>query len=255
MKKKKKLIWEKKIVIMAQIGCYLPASSCSMACFDRIFVRAGASDNISFVFVFILFLFYFYFVFILFLFLFCKMFFYSSGGTEHIHGRVTGNRKHSWLCNKRFFDCTWWTWSWYKHLGWYHFLLLFHFEFFFFIVFNFLLFFDFSFWNISFQKKKVTQLHTLLFNSSVHTSLLVSCFQLITIHLLKSSKMIRYRFSLSSSPFSLSFPFSILFASLSLSLFSLLFILFVFSRSESGFFIWHVLLTKIFLSCTLFPLD
>lgn len=34
------------IVIMAQIGCYVPASSCQIPVFDRIFTRIGASDDI-----------------------------------------------------------------------------------------------------------------------------------------------------------------------------------------------------------------
>lgn len=34
------------IVIMAQIGCYVPASSCVMPIFDKIFTRIGASDDI-----------------------------------------------------------------------------------------------------------------------------------------------------------------------------------------------------------------
>lgn len=34
------------IVIMAQIGCYVPASSCKMPIFDKIFTRIGASDDI-----------------------------------------------------------------------------------------------------------------------------------------------------------------------------------------------------------------
>lgn len=34
------------IVIMAQIGCYVPAKSCRMPVFDRIFTRIGASDDI-----------------------------------------------------------------------------------------------------------------------------------------------------------------------------------------------------------------
>ncbi|KAJ3191035.1 DNA mismatch repair protein msh6 [Irineochytrium annulatum] len=33
-------------VIMAQMGCYVPASSCRMTTFDRIFTRLGANDNI-----------------------------------------------------------------------------------------------------------------------------------------------------------------------------------------------------------------
>ncbi|KAJ3117606.1 hypothetical protein HDU96_006204 [Phlyctochytrium bullatum] len=33
-------------VIMAQIGCYVPAASCRMSPFDRIFTRLGANDNI-----------------------------------------------------------------------------------------------------------------------------------------------------------------------------------------------------------------
>lgn len=34
------------IVIMAQIGCYVPAYSCVLSPVDRIFTRIGASDNI-----------------------------------------------------------------------------------------------------------------------------------------------------------------------------------------------------------------
>lgn len=34
------------IVIMAQMGCYVPAKSCRMPLFDRIFTRIGASDDI-----------------------------------------------------------------------------------------------------------------------------------------------------------------------------------------------------------------
>ena len=34
-------------VIMAQMGCYVPAASCSLSSFDRIFVRAGAQDDIG----------------------------------------------------------------------------------------------------------------------------------------------------------------------------------------------------------------
>ena len=34
------------IVIMAQIGCYVPASSCQIPVFDKIFTRIGASDDI-----------------------------------------------------------------------------------------------------------------------------------------------------------------------------------------------------------------
>lgn len=34
------------IVIMAQIGCYVPASSCGIPVFDKIFTRIGASDDI-----------------------------------------------------------------------------------------------------------------------------------------------------------------------------------------------------------------
>lgn len=33
-------------VILAQLGCYLPATSCEMSVIDRIFTRLGASDNI-----------------------------------------------------------------------------------------------------------------------------------------------------------------------------------------------------------------
>jgi len=34
------------IVIMAQLGCYVPAEACTMTPVDRIFTRIGASDNI-----------------------------------------------------------------------------------------------------------------------------------------------------------------------------------------------------------------
>lgn len=34
------------IIIMAQIGCYVPAKSCKMPLFDKIFTRIGASDDI-----------------------------------------------------------------------------------------------------------------------------------------------------------------------------------------------------------------
>ena len=34
------------IVIMAQIGCYVPAKSCSIPLFDKIFTRIGASDDL-----------------------------------------------------------------------------------------------------------------------------------------------------------------------------------------------------------------
>jgi len=33
-------------IIMAQLGCFVPAKSCKMAPFDRIFTRIGAHDNI-----------------------------------------------------------------------------------------------------------------------------------------------------------------------------------------------------------------
>lgn len=33
-------------VIMAQLGCYVPCESLRMTCFDRIFTRIGANDNI-----------------------------------------------------------------------------------------------------------------------------------------------------------------------------------------------------------------
>lgn len=35
------------VVIMAQIGCYVPASSATLGITDRVFTRVGASDNIS----------------------------------------------------------------------------------------------------------------------------------------------------------------------------------------------------------------
>jgi DNA mismatch repair protein MSH3 len=35
------------IVLMAQIGCYVPADHCRMSVFDQIFTRMGASDDIS----------------------------------------------------------------------------------------------------------------------------------------------------------------------------------------------------------------
>jgi DNA mismatch repair protein MSH6 len=31
---------------MAQLGCYIPAESCSLSIFDRVFTRIGANDNI-----------------------------------------------------------------------------------------------------------------------------------------------------------------------------------------------------------------
>jgi len=34
-------------VILAQVGCYVPATACRLQCFDRIFTRCGASDNIA----------------------------------------------------------------------------------------------------------------------------------------------------------------------------------------------------------------
>jgi DNA mismatch repair protein MSH6 len=34
------------LVIMAQIGCYIPAESCRLTVADRIFTRVGARDNI-----------------------------------------------------------------------------------------------------------------------------------------------------------------------------------------------------------------
>jgi len=34
------------LVILAQVGCYVPAASCTMSIIDRIFTRIGASDNI-----------------------------------------------------------------------------------------------------------------------------------------------------------------------------------------------------------------
>ena len=34
-------------VILAQLGCYVPATRCVLAPFDRIFTRCGASDNIA----------------------------------------------------------------------------------------------------------------------------------------------------------------------------------------------------------------
>lgn len=33
-------------VIMAQLGCYVPAAKCRLTPFDRIFTRIGANDNI-----------------------------------------------------------------------------------------------------------------------------------------------------------------------------------------------------------------
>jgi DNA mismatch repair protein MSH6 len=33
-------------VIMAQLGCYVPAKRCKLTPFDRIFTRIGANDNI-----------------------------------------------------------------------------------------------------------------------------------------------------------------------------------------------------------------
>lgn len=35
------------ITLLAQIGCYVPAQSAKLGCLDKIFVRVGASDNIS----------------------------------------------------------------------------------------------------------------------------------------------------------------------------------------------------------------
>lgn len=35
------------IIIMAQIGCYVPATSCELQIFDKIFSRIGSNDNIS----------------------------------------------------------------------------------------------------------------------------------------------------------------------------------------------------------------
>lgn len=34
------------VIIMAQIGCYVPADSCEFTLVDQIFTRIGASDNI-----------------------------------------------------------------------------------------------------------------------------------------------------------------------------------------------------------------
>ncbi|KAI3642675.1 hypothetical protein MP228_012230 [Amoeboaphelidium protococcarum] len=34
------------LVIMAQLGCYVPATKCEMTLFDRVFTRIGANDNI-----------------------------------------------------------------------------------------------------------------------------------------------------------------------------------------------------------------
>lgn len=33
-------------VILAQMGCYVPAKRCRLSCFDRIFTRLGARDNL-----------------------------------------------------------------------------------------------------------------------------------------------------------------------------------------------------------------
>ena len=33
-------------VIMAQIGCFVPATECKMPIFDKIFTRIGASDDL-----------------------------------------------------------------------------------------------------------------------------------------------------------------------------------------------------------------
>ena len=35
------------IVILNQIGCYVPAESAKIGIFDKIFTRIGASDNLS----------------------------------------------------------------------------------------------------------------------------------------------------------------------------------------------------------------
>lgn len=34
------------IILMAQIGCFVPAKKCEMPIFDKIFTRIGASDDI-----------------------------------------------------------------------------------------------------------------------------------------------------------------------------------------------------------------
>ena len=113
-------------VIMAQLGCYVPASSCSLSSFDRIFVRAGAQDDIGLLFVFV--------VCLLWLrvvdrraiglstpllnylnlphhphttthFTYTQPNKINSGRTKYIYGRTPGNRKYIGLCNQGFPHC------------------------------------------------------------------------------------------------------------------------------------------------------